>query len=301
MKKVILGLAVAAVLAACASNANTGGNTLSQHHRPKNFVYIEGGTFTMGSPSSEADRDSVEVQHQVTISSFYMGQYEVTQAEYEAVMKSNPSYFKGANLPVESVNWYDAIEYCNKRSAKEGLKPAYTIDKSRFDPNNDAPTNDKYDWQNDTIRWIVTVNKNANGYRLPTEAEWEYACRAGTTTPFNTGNNITTNQANYNGDYPYDNNSTGTYRRKTTAVGSFAPNGWGLYDMHGNVGEWCWDWYQRYSVSNQTDPSGAASSSDRVDRGGNWINLAQDLRSASRSGGSPSTRNSHLGFRLVRP
>jgi formylglycine-generating enzyme required for sulfatase activity len=197
-------------------------------------------------------------------------------------MGNNPSYFKGGNLPVEHVSWYDAIRYCNKRSENDGLTPAYTISGSAENP---------------FVQW----NRNANGYRLPTEAEWEYACRAGTRSPFNTGSNITTSQANYDGNFPYNNNAKGIYREKTTAVGSFAPNGWGLYDMSGNVYEWCWDWYGDYSVSNQTDPAGAASGSYRVSRGGGWYGYALFLRSAYRSIRSPSYRYYFLGFRLVRP
>jgi formylglycine-generating enzyme required for sulfatase activity len=247
------------------------------------FVFVEGGAFTMGSPSTEAERNSDESpQHQVTISSFYMGQYEVTQAEYEAVMGTNPSNWKGGNLPVEMVSWYDAIRYCNKRSEKEGLTPAYTISGSAESP-------------------YVTWNKSANGYRLPTEAEWEYACRAGTKGPFNTGNNITTSQANYDGNYPYNGNAKGEYRRKTTVVDSFAPNNWGLYNMHGNVWEWCWDWYGAYESGSQTDPAGAASGSFRVIRGGSWGSDAQVVRSAYRYDFPPSARRYGLGFRLVRP
>jgi formylglycine-generating enzyme required for sulfatase activity len=241
---------------------------------PAGFVRIEGGTFTMGSPSNEPQRNSEEVQHQVTVSAFYMGKYQVTQAEYQSVMGTNPSNFKGSNLPVETVSWYDAVEYCNRLSQREGLIPAYTIDKSRSDPNNTSNIDD--------IKWLVTLNQNANGYRLPTEAEWEYACRAGTTTPFSTGNNITTSQANYYGDYPYNNNATGIYRKKTTAVGSFAPNPWGLYDMHGNVWEWCWDWAGNYSSEAQDDPRGPVSGGDRVVRGGSWSHAGQALRSAAR-------------------
>ena len=183
---------------------------------------------------------------------------------------------------MEQVSWYDAIEYCNKRSQKEGLTPAYNISGSG---------------DNRTVTW----NKNANGYRLPTEAEWEYACRAGTTTPFSTGNNVTTSQANYDGNYPYNNNAKGTYREKTTPVGSFASNAWGLYDMHGNVWEWCWDWYGSYSSGAQTDPVGASSGSDRVFRGGSWYYNAGYVRSAGRSGATPSYWNYGMGFRLVRP
>jgi formylglycine-generating enzyme required for sulfatase activity len=260
---------------------------------PVNMVRIEGGTFTMGSPSSEAERDSDEIQHRVTVSTFYMSKYQVTQAEYETVMKKNPSYFKGPNLPVENVSWYNAVEYCNALSQREGLAPAYTIDKSRSDPNN----KNEYD----EFEWLVTRNPNASGYRLPTEAEWEYACRAGTTTPFNTGNNITTSQANYDGNYPYNNNAKGTYLEKTTPVGSFAANQWGLHDMHGNVWEWCWDWYGDYQSGTQTNPPGAVSGADRVMRGGSWSNYAGYIRSAFRDNITPSFRSSDVGFRLVRP
>ena len=260
---------------------------------PANFVRIQGGTFTMGSPSNEPQRNSDEVQHQVTVNSFYMSKHEVTQKEYQEVMGTNPSKFKGDNLPVENVSWYDAIEYCIRRSEREGLTPAYTIDKGRSDPNNRS--------EYDNVRWVVTWNRNANGYRLPTEAEWEYACRAGTVTPFNTGNNIPTSLANYDGNYPYNNNSKGTYRERTTAVGNFAPNPWGLYDMHGNVWEWCWDWYGGYAAGAQTDPLGAVSGSDRVVRSGSWNYYGHFLRSAVRGLGSPSGRVSFLGFRLVRP
>ncbi|GHU22901.1 hypothetical protein FACS1894172_07710 [Spirochaetia bacterium] len=207
-----------------------------------------------------------------------MGKYEVTQKEYQEVMGTNPSNFKGNNLPVENVSWYDAIEYCNARSRKKGLTPAYSGSGA-------------------SINW----NRNANGYRLPTEAEWEYACRGGTTTPFSTGNNITTDQANYNGNYPYKGNVKGIYRQTTTPVGSFAANSWGLHDMHGNVWEWCWDWYGDYSTASQTDPTGAASGSDRVLRGGGWGGFAQSLRSALRVNNTPAHRNSSYGFRVVLP
>jgi len=259
---------------------------------PKNMVRIQGGTFTMGSSANEPERRNDETQHQVTVSSFYIGKYQVTQKEYQELMGKNPSLFKGDNLPVERVSWYDAVEYCNALSLKEGLMPAYTIDKDRSDANNKN--------ENDTLRWLVTLNKNANGYRLPTEAEWEYACRAGTTTPFNTGNNITTGNANYNGNNPYNNNSKGEYRQKTTNVGSFSPNPFGLYDMHGNVCEWCWDWYGSYASGEQKDPTGAISDFYRVVRGGSWDDSGQDLRSAFRNGLTPLGSRDDFGFRLVR-
>ena len=239
---------------------------------PVNFVRINGGTFSMGSPANEPGRDSDQTQRQVTVSSFYMSRYEVTQKEYQEVMGTNPSNFKGDNLPVECVSWYDAVEYCNARSRKEGLTPAYTISGSG---------------DNRTVAW----NRSANGYRLPTEAEWEYACRAGTTTAYNTGASI--------------NNNTGWYRansaESTQEVGRKPANAWGLYDMHGNVWEWCWDWYGNYASGAQTDPVGASSGSYRVIRGGGWGSPDLYVRSAFRDHSSPYNRYNILGFRLVRP
>ena len=139
------------------------------------------------------------------------------------------------------------------------------------------------------------------GCRLPTEAEWEYACRAGTTTPFSTGSNLTTSQANYNGNYPYNNNAKGEYRQKTLPVGSFTANAYGLFDMHGNVWEWCSDWYGDYSSGAQTNPKGAASGSLRVRRGGSWYADAGDCRSANRGINYPDYSDFSIGLRLVSP
>ncbi|MCL2443255.1 MAG: SUMF1/EgtB/PvdO family nonheme iron enzyme [Treponema sp.] len=257
---------------------------------PAGFVRINGGTFMMGSPGSEpVRRDNEGPQRQVTVSSFNMGMYPVTQREYQGVMGNNPSNFRGDNLPVERVTWFDAIEYCIRRSQREGLTPAYTM-------TNRVPATG-HPITSATVTW----NRNANGYRLPTEAEWEYACRAGTTTPFNTGNNITTAQANYNGNFPYNNNARGTYRGRTTTVGSFSANAWGLHDMHGNVWEWCWDWFGSYAIGAQTDPTGAVSGTNRVLRGGSWSIDGSFLRSAYRDSNFPSVRYSFIGSRLVRP
>jgi formylglycine-generating enzyme required for sulfatase activity len=258
------------------------GTAAAQSPVPDNFAWIENGTFTMGSPASEPQRGDYEgPQRQVTESAFYIGKYQVTQIEYEELMGTNPSSFKGPNLPVERVTWFDAVEYCNKRSQQEELTPAYTIS---------GTGNDR------SVIW----NQYANGYRLPTEAEWEYACRAGTITPFSTGNNITTNQANYDGNYPYNNNTRGRWEERTTNVGSFLANAWGLYDMHGNVFEWCWDWYGIYTSGPQTDPSGADAGSYRVLRGGSWYDNGQYIRSANRNSSSPALRSHSVGFRLVR-
>jgi formylglycine-generating enzyme required for sulfatase activity len=244
---------------------------------PDDFVQIPGGTFTMGSPDTERYREQDELPHQVRVNSFYIGKYEVSQREYDAVMGGNPSRFKGAQLPVEQVSWFDAVAYCNIRSQKEGLTPAYSVNGEK-----------------------VTWNPLADGYRLPTEAEWEYAARAGTMTPFSTGNDIATSQANYNGNYPYNQNAPGIYREKTTPVGSFAPNPWGLYDMHGNVNEWCWDWYGPYHTEDHNNPLGPSTGSSRVNRGGSWSSYAKYLRSAIRNYNMPSYRYSNRGFRLVR-
>ena len=275
MKKNTIALLIACIIIVCFIACNKGNSS--------NMVRINGGTFTMGSPVDEPDRYDDEIQRQVRVSSFSIGKYQVTQKEYEEIMGNNPSHFKGEqNLPVENVSWFDAIEYCNKRSQWEGLTPVYTIDGSG---------------NNRTVSW----NREANGYRLPTEAEWEFACRAGTTTTFYTGNNITTSQANYNGNYPYNNNSNGEYREKTMSVGSFPANRWGLYDMHGNVWEWCWDWYGDYESGVQADPIGAVSGAYRVMRGGSWNDLGQYLRSAQRGCYHPGYRFEFIGFRLVRP
>jgi formylglycine-generating enzyme required for sulfatase activity len=272
------------------------------------FVEVNGGSFMMGSPVSEEGRYEDEVQHRVTVSSFYMGKNQVTVGEFrrfvnatgykttaetsgdgyvwsggEWEMKAdanwkNPYFSQQDNQPVVLVSWYDAVNYCNWRSQQESLTAAYTV--SGTD---------------------VTWNRGANGYRLPTEAEWEYACRAGTTTPFSTGGNITTDQANYYGLGPYNGNAKGTYRGTTTAVGSFAANQWGLYDMHGNVYEWCWDWYGTYPSGSQTDPMGASSGTGRVLRGGGWLAYGHALRSALRDNDTPSSGTIDLGFRLLRP
>jgi formylglycine-generating enzyme required for sulfatase activity len=224
------------------------------------FVFINGGTFRMG------DRD-YGPRHKVTVSGFYMSKYEVTQKEWQEVMGDNPSSFKGDKLPVENVSWYDAVAYCNKRSVKENLTPAYTVDGTN-----------------------VTWNRNANGYRLPTEAEWEYACRAGTTTRYYSGASVDS------AGWYYSNSGN-----KTHEVGTKQANPWGLYDMSGNVWEWCWDWYGSYSSGAQTDPLGASSGAGRVSRGGSWNYNGLSLRSALRFYRTPSYRYDNLGFRLARP
>ena len=264
-----------------------------------NMVRINGGTFTMGSPANERGRYDDEIQHQVTVSSFYMGKYQVTQKEYREVMGVNPSVFKGDNLPVENVTWFDAVEYCNKLSQKEGLTPVYTI--TGRTPAAGYPI----------TAATVTANWNNNGYRLPTEAEWEYACRAGTTTRYWSGNDETSlaGKANvadltlkeiFGDDLEYWVNIRDGFAG-TSPVGSFSANPWGLYDMHGNVFEWCWDWYGYYANEAQINPRGAVSGVCRVIRGGSWSYDGQYLRSAYRGVDDPDGRDDGLGFRLVRP
>ena len=210
------------------------------------MVQIPAGRFLMGSPGNEPSRDGDETQHWVTISKgFSLGVTEVTQGQWKRVMGSNPSNFKncGDDCPVESVSWTDAVEFCNRLSDLEGLSRCYS-------------------GQN----W----DQSCTGYRLPTEAEWEYAARAGTTGPFHTGNCLSTSEANYDGNYPLSGCSKGQYRKTPIRVGSLASNSWGLYDMHGNVWEWVWDWKADYPSGSVTDPVGPSGGSTRVDRGGSW-------------------------------
>jgi formylglycine-generating enzyme required for sulfatase activity len=240
------------------------------------------GTFRMGG-SGEYDEKPI---HQVTLSkAFYMSDHEVTQKEWVEMMGNNPSLFKGDDLPVERVSWYDAIEYCNKRSVKEGLTPAYTIDKTRKDGDN------KSDY--DDVKWVVTWNKSANGYRLPTEAEWEFAARGGVQSKgweFAGGTDA--------GVVAWFDGNSGN---KTHPVKTKKANEARLYDMSGNVWEWCWDWREDYKGDSQTDPTGASSGTYRVHRGGSWGYDAAYVRSANRLGSTPSYRYYDLGFRLVRP
>ncbi|MBP7564165.1 MAG: formylglycine-generating enzyme family protein, partial [Candidatus Cloacimonetes bacterium] len=197
------------------------------------MVKVEGGTFQMGSTNGESDEKPV---HSVTVSSFFIGKYEVTQKEWQAVMGDNPSHFKGDNKPVEQVTWYQTVEFCNKLSQKEDLTPAYAINGTS-----------------------VSCNWNADGYRLPSEAEWEFAARGGKLSKdytYSGSNNL--DEVGW-----YSSNSDDTHE-----VGTKKANELGIYDMSGNVWEWCWDLYDSYTSSAQTNPRGASSGSGRVGRGG---------------------------------
>jgi formylglycine-generating enzyme required for sulfatase activity len=224
----------------------------------------------MGSDSGSSDEKPV---HTVTVSGFYIMKTEVTQADYTALMGTNPSSFKGDSLPVEQVSWYDAVAYANKLSQKDGLTPAYTI----------SGTN-------------VTWNRSANGWRLPTEAEWEYAALGGPKAQGLATSAVYAGSTDVGSVAWYKDNSGS----KTHHVATKAPNPLGLYDMAGNVSEWCWDWDGSYGSGSQTDPTGAASGTYRAIRGGSWYFGASIARSASWGGVAPVGRGDDLGFRLVR-
>jgi len=271
MKRKVL-LAVLALL---------GAFVFAQVNNP-NFVLVEGGTFQMGSNSSGEDDE--KPVHSVTVKSFYISKYEVTQKEWYEVMgvtisqqrdiaKGTSLYGEGDNYPMYYVNWYEAIEYCNKRSIKEGLAPVYRGSKDNI----------ICDW-------------NANGYRLPTEAEWEYAAKGGTKdyliTEYSGSNKVDSVAW-------YEKNS----EKSTHSVGTKAPNSLGIYDMSGNVWEWCWDWLGNYLNKPQINPRGPESETERVLRGGCFQNPDHHTRSSKRSGHTPTSYLGSLdtyGFRVVR-
>jgi Uncharacterized conserved protein len=263
-------------------NNIAGGEAISQSQTSllDNFIRVEGGTFQMGSINGENHERPV---HTVTVKSFSISKYEVTQKEWYEIMgttirqqrdmadKSLSIYGEGDNYPMYYVNWYEVVEYCNRRSIKEGLTPAY------------RSTGDN-----------IICDWNANGYRLPTEAEWEFAAKGGTkeyiTTEYSGSNSV-------GAVAWYESNSNNS----THPVGTKAANNLGIYDMSGNVWEWCWDWYGDYTSSSQTDPRGAVSGTLRVLRGGGWGSSAAYIRSACRYIiRAPSYRGYFIGFRLVR-
>lgn len=258
---------------------------------PDNMVYVPGGTFTMGRTTGSGDSDE-RPTHTVTLNSFYIGKYEVTQAEYSQYMPSpnwTSGYGLGDNYPAYYLFWYAILKYCNLRSMAEGLTPCYTISGSTNPANwGEVPTSRNAAWDAAICNW------NANGYRLPTEAEWEYAARAATNNP----------------DYLYsgsdDISAVAWYRinsgRSTHPVGTKAPNGIGTYDMSGNVWEWCWDWYSEsyYSSSPQHNPKGPENGSSRVLRGGGWNGSAAGCRVANRGYHDPYVGGFNYGFRLCR-
>ena len=258
------------------------------------MVWVAPGAFQIGSPDNEIGRFTDETPHNVILTKgFYISKYQVTQEQYTAVMGSNPGNFYSnpavgevqGRRPVETVSWYDALVFCNRLSIAEGLNPVYSID-GKTDPAElgSVPSSDDAAWN------AAIMDGGANGYRLPVEAEWEYACRAGTTTAYNTGAVINDDTGWY-----YSNSDNRTHE-----AGRKSANAWGLYDMHGNVWEWCWDWYEDFSSADVTDPKGAAAGDKRAVRGGSFDSDGLYLRSAYRGSGSPSNRSIYLGFRVVR-
>jgi len=220
------------------------------------MIWCNPGTFMMGSLPNETGRGEDETYHRVSFSNgFLLGKFEVTQKEYEVVMGTNPSYFKGDSLPVEMTDWNDAVAFCKELNRLEDLPPGWS-------------------------------------FHLPTEAQWEYACRGGTASSYSFGNQIRPTDARW---------SDGSSPSQTLKVGHFEPNPWGFHDMHGNVWEWCADWYGEYAVTNATDPTGPVRGLKRVRRGGSWLNPAILLRSAWRFESDPEDKYGYIGFRVCLP
>lgn len=232
-------------------------------------VYVEGGTFQMGDAWEGENPDGKPV-HSVTLSGFYMAEKEISQSIYERVMGSNPSAAKAPDLPVESVTWYEAVDFCNRLSERNGFEKVYTVNGT-----------------------TVSMDLSKNGYRLPTEAEWEYAARSkGRNDRLWSGTNKEKEIENYAWYYWDD--------PAPHPIGTKKPNDLGIYDMTGNVEEWCWDWYGPYTKASKTDPTGPASGTYRAARGGAWNWDADYSRTVRRDGFTPTKRYDVMGFRVVR-
>ena len=226
------------------------------------FVFVKPGTFLMGSPVEDFHRNSDEIQHRVTLTKgFYIQTSEVTQGQWKTIMGENPSQYSycGPDCPVEMISWNEAKKFISKLNMKE----------------------------------------KTNRYRLPTEAEWEYACRAGTDTHFYFGNSLYTTQANYNGNHPLPGDPRGRNLNRTVPVKSYPPNKFGIHDMHGNVYEWCEDWYGEYPHGHAIDPVGPKSGISKVSRGGGLSSYARRCRSANRTKHLPNYWSFYIGMRLV--
>jgi sulfatase modifying factor 1 len=264
---------------------------------PDNFILVKGGAFK--------NSKSNYYRKSVIVADFYIGRYDVTQKEWLEVMGSNPSKFKGDNLPVEMVSWYDSVEYCNKRSLQEGLQPYYNIEKNKPDRNNEP---DPKFGALDNMKWTVTTNTGANGYRLPTEAEWEYAAGGGRMSRSYTysGSDDVDEVAWYwrnSGDHDLSGawnwSAIEMNHNRTRPVGGKRPNELGIYDMSGNVREWCWDWHGSLAT-HVTDPQGSRSGFGRVWRGGGWIGAAFCCATAYRGHLAANGAGPDQGFRVSR-
>ena len=270
------------------------------------LVFIKAGDFSMGSPENESSRNNDEPRHPVSVTKpFYLGTYEVTQDEYQQVMKINPSSFategkrkadvrgmETARFPVEGVTWFDALEFCNRLGKQDNFEPYYKLEDVKR--------------EGDSIKSAKVTILGGYGYRLPTEAEWEYTCRAGTQSPYHFGGSSNGTQANTKGVViaagGYGGDIKGPNLARTARVGSYPANACGLFDMHGNAGEWCWDAYDKdyYFASPRNDPQGMVSGNQRVIRGGSWLVTETNCRSASRFWQTPDEAKDFVGFRVAR-
>lgn len=273
--RIFLIIAMLIVVSACSQNKPDKNNK-------DNFVFVSGGTV----------KNTKSNYNDVTLSDFYIGKTEVTQREWTEVMGNNPSQFKGDDLPVEMVSWYDAVEYCNHRSIKEGVEPYYKIDKTQQDPNNKS--------ENDNIKWTISIIEGADGYRLPTEAEWEYAAGGGRISKNYTysGSNNVEEVAWYwrnagdeflTGDWNWPIIENNKDRTKNT--GTKKPNELGLYDMSGNVREWCWNWY------GEPESTGG---SFRIVKGGGWIGNVTNTEISFQGKFEANGVGPDQGFRVIR-
>ena len=275
MYNIMLALSIMMFIISCSDDSNS---VQADKTVKSTLVLIPAGPFSLGNTGSyEGEYDEKPPVTIIISKPFYISKYEITQQQYKAVMGNNPSEFKGDNLPVEQVSWYDALNFCNALSQSEGLTPCYTINGTK-----------------------VTSDFEANGYRLPTEAEWEYAAKAGTKTDFYSG------KLTYSGNSPIDPNLdkiawySANSSNATHPVGQKAPNAFGLYDMSGNVWEWCWDRYAEYPSKETKDYQGPEIGTYRVYRGGGWRNLAWYCRSTNRDRNYLDDKNNSLGFRVVK-